>query len=316
MPNRLHWRELTVGIVAAATIALLIFVILFYARVGALHGKKVTLYVVAEGAPGVLEGTEVWLAGQKEGLVKDVTFRPPTVDTSERVLIILDFLESALPSLRKDSYAQIRPGGSPIGTPVISITAGTSPYPQLHEGDTLHERPAPAIANLANDIGSIGPELSALGAATNELASKLDHPVGTIGTLRAEGFPDFPDVKAGMSSMQRRATTGNGTIALAMRGDLRARAMRTMSSADSVKRLLASNRGSLGRFRRDSTLVSKSQHILAELDTLHALITSPIGTLAAVHSDTVLASELQQNKILLKELIADMKKNPMRYIRF
>jgi phospholipid/cholesterol/gamma-HCH transport system substrate-binding protein len=307
---------LTGGIIAVAVIAVLIFVILFYARVGALHGQKVTLYVVTEDAPGVLRGTEVWLAGQKEGLVKDVTFRAASVDTSERVLIILEFLKTALPSVRKDSYAQIRPGGSPIGTPIIYISPGTSPYPQLNDGDTLREKPKPAIANLANDIGSIGPELSALGAATSELATKLDRPVGTIGTFRAEGLPDLPDVKAGVSSLQRRATTGNGSLALATRGNLRARAMHTMSSVDSIRRLVSSNRGSLGRFRRDSSLVAKSKHVLAELDTLQALVTSPIGTLAAVHSDTVLASELHRNRILLNELILDMKKNPMRYIRF
>src|SRR5881275_1789276 len=116
MPHQLHWRELTGGIIAAAAIALLILVVLVFARVGALHGKKVTLYVVTDEAPGVLAGTEVWLAGEKEGVVKDVTFRPVTVDTLERILIITEVLEEALPSVRRDSYAQIRPGGRMIGT--------------------------------------------------------------------------------------------------------------------------------------------------------------------------------------------------------
>src|SRR6476660_4666694 len=110
MPRQLHWSELTAGMVAAAVITALVLVVLFFARVGALHGKKVTLYVVTDDASGVLAGTEVWLAGEKEGLVTDVTFRPPSTDTLERVLVITEVLEEAMPNVRRDSYAQIRPG--------------------------------------------------------------------------------------------------------------------------------------------------------------------------------------------------------------
>src|SRR5947208_16657717 len=106
MPHKLHWRELTGGIIAVIAIALLTVLILLFARVGALHGKKVTLYVVTDDASGVLAGTEVWLSGEKEGLVKEVKFRPSSVDTLERLLIVTEVLKDALPNVRRDSYAQ------------------------------------------------------------------------------------------------------------------------------------------------------------------------------------------------------------------
>jgi hypothetical protein len=65
MPRQHHWRELTGGMIAAAVIAALTIAVLMFARVGGLHGKKVTLYVVTREAPGVLAGTDVWLAGKK-----------------------------------------------------------------------------------------------------------------------------------------------------------------------------------------------------------------------------------------------------------
>lgn len=316
MPHQLHWRELTGGIIAATAIAIVTLVVLLFARVGALHGKKVTLYVVTDEAPGVLAGTEVWLAGNKKGVVTDVTFRPPTTDTLERILIKTDFLRTALSNVRKDSYAQIRPGGRLIGTPIVYISPGTTPYPPLHDGDTLHARPKAAIADLTEDVGSIGPQFAALGAATRELAHKLDGPVGTIGNARTNGFADFPDVKAGAASLNARATTGNGSLARLTRAGLMARASRTMAAADSIKMLVSSNKTNLGRFRRDSTLVTKANHVMAEIDTLRALVTSPVGTIAAVHSDSVLARELDRQHILLQALIRDIKSNPLRYIRF
>ncbi|HEY3134024.1 MAG TPA: MlaD family protein [Gemmatimonadaceae bacterium] len=316
MPHQLHWRELTGGLIAVGVIAALVLVVLVFARVGALHGKKVTLYVVTDEAPGVLKGTEVWLAGEQEGQVKDVSFLPPKVDVSERVLITTEFLKEAMPSVRRDSYAQIRPGGRLIGTPIVYISPGTTASPPLKDGDTIHARQKAAIADLGEDISTVGPEFAALGAATGELANKIDRAVGTLGKARASGFEDAVDIKAGVISLNARVTAGRGTIGSITRSSLAKRATQTMAAADSIRSLASSKKGNIGRFRRDSTLVTKARHVLAELDTLRALVNSPVGTIAAVHSDSVLARQLERQHTLLAELIKDIKANPMRYIRF
>lgn len=316
MPRQIHWRELTVGIIAAAAIAALIVVVLLFARVGALHGKKVTLYVVTSGASGVLPGTEVWLAGGKEGVVTKVAFRPPSTDTSERILITTQFREKAMPSVRKDSYAQIRPGGSIIGAIIINISAGTVGSPPLHDGDTVHTRPKPVIMDLPKDVSTIGPEFAALGAATKKLADMISRPVGTVGNYRTDGLADLPDVRAGATSLTARATRGNGTIAQAMRGDLRARASHAMAAADSIRTLVSSDKGSLGRFRRDTTLVTKAGHVMSQLDSLLTMLSNPVGTIAAAHPDSALVRQLEREHILMAALIKDIKSNPLRYIRF
>jgi len=316
MARQLHWRELTGGIIAAAAIAAVTLAVLLFARVGGVHGKKVTLYVVTAEAPGILAGTEVWVAGQKEGVVKDVTFQPPTAPESERVVITTEFLKEALPSVRRDSYAQIKPGGSMIGTLVVAISPGTPSAAPLGDGDTVYARHRAAVANLSDDIGAVGPQFAALGAATKQLADNINHPVGTIGNYRASGLADLPDVSAGMSSLSARATRGNGTIVRVMQGDIRLRASRAMAAADSIRMLMASNRGSFGRFRADTTLVPNATHVLAELDSLQTLMSDPIGSIAAAHSDSTLTLQLARTHTLLASLIKDAKSHPLRYIRF
>ena len=316
MPHQLHWRELTGGIIAAAAIAAVTLAVLLFARVGGVHGKKVTLYVVTAEAPGILSGTEVWVAGQKEGVVNDVTFQPPTAPESERVVITTEFLKEALPSVRRDSYAQIKPGGSMIGTLVVAISPGTASARPLRDGDTVYARQRAVVANLSDDIGSVGPQFAALGAATKELADKINRPVGTIGNYRASGLADLPDVSAGMSSLSARASNGNGTIGRAMRGDLRLRASRAMAAADSIRTLMSSNKGSVGRFRRDTTFFSNANHILAEIDTLRVLLADPVGSFEAAHSDSTLTIQLTRTHTLLAALIKDAKSHPLRYIQF
>src|SRR6266550_5561829 len=184
MPRQLHWRELTAGIIAVAVIAVLTIATLVFARVGGLHGKKVTLYVVTDAARGVLPGSEVWLAGQEAGRVKNVSFRPPSTDMLERLIIRTEFLESALPSVRQDSYAQIRPSGSLIGKAIVFITAGSPASPRLHDGDTVYTRRKARVGDLATDLASVGPALSLLVAGLSELDTMIKKPAGTIATAR------------------------------------------------------------------------------------------------------------------------------------
>jgi len=316
MPHQLHWRSLRVGIISAVVIAAVVVSVLLFARVGAMHGKKVTLYVVTAEAPGLLAGTEVWLAGQKEGIVTGISFRPPTVPASERILITTQFLADALSSVRRDSYAQIKPGGSMIGTLVVSISPGSMGARPLHDGDTVYSRPSVVVSNLTEDVSSLMPAFNELGAATKELADRIGRPTGTVGAYRTSGFPDLQDVSAGASALSARATGGRGTIARSASASFRARASHAMAAADSLRTLMASNKGSLGRFRRDTTLVTNANHVLAEVDSLRGLLSDPLGSIGGAHPDSALTHQLEQTHILLAALIKDVKANPLRYIRF
>ena len=60
-----------------------------------------------------------------------------------------------------------------------------------------------------------------------------------------------------------------------------------MAGVDSIKALASSNRGNVGRFRRDSTLVPKIRGILAELDSLRALASNPVGTIGRAPNNDV-----------------------------
>src|SRR5437773_11734046 len=80
VPRHLRWSELTGGLIAVGVIAAITLVVLIFARVGALHGKKVALYGVTEEAEGVLTATAHWLAGHKQALVKEMSLPPSPTD--------------------------------------------------------------------------------------------------------------------------------------------------------------------------------------------------------------------------------------------
>jgi hypothetical protein len=56
--------------------------------------------------------------------------------------------------------------------------------------------------------------------------------------------------------------------------------------------------------------------VMAEVDTLRALLANPVGSIAAAHSDTTLGLQLARTHVLLDSLMKDVKAHPFRYISF
>ena len=87
MPPRLSWRKLLPGILALGAVVATALAVLLFAGIGQIRGEKKHVFFLSDQARGVMHGTEVWLAGQKIGLVDRVEFRAPSNDVSGRVII-------------------------------------------------------------------------------------------------------------------------------------------------------------------------------------------------------------------------------------
>src|SRR5687768_8111860 len=310
MPRRLHWTDLRIGIIAAVVIVAVVFATVFFARVGALQGKKVTPFVLADDATGVLPGTHVWLAGKHSGTVRKVEFRVPTSDTTNRLMFTTEFLERDLPYVRRDSWAQVQSGGKLLGTPVVYVAIGSPGARALRDGDTLYSRPKPRVLDVAAQVTDIMPEVRGLMTEVSALNTKISRPVGTIGNYRTQGMPRMAEVAGGMSRIGSKMNAKGGTAGRFMSGNLMERASIVMARVDSLKLLASSGEGSIGRFRRDTTLMKTAMGLSAELDSLRAQAKGFAGP------DTALKVELAKRRVLMDELIADMKSNPTRYINF
>jgi hypothetical protein len=296
-------------LISAAAVIALVLATLIFARVGALHGKKVTLYVLADDATGVLAGTEVWLAGKHSGTVKEVTFRASGGDTVDRLVIRTEFLAGDLSHVRRDSWAQITSGGKLLGTPTVYVAPGSVNSPALRDGDTIRSRPKPKVFDVASQVTKVGPEFRGLMTEVGELNKKLSRPVGTIGKFRTQGMPAMGAATERMSRIGGKLSgSRSGTIGLAMSGGLREKASRVMAAVDSMMTLMSSDKGSVGRFRRDTTLMTTAKGVVAELDSLRAR--SKFGR------DSALTIALARRRVLMDSLITDIKKNPLRYIHF
>ncbi|MEO6863972.1 MAG: MlaD family protein [Gemmatimonadaceae bacterium] len=314
MPRADHWSQLKVGILVFIGIVAAVVAVMTFARIGALHGNTTRLYMVTDMASGVLDGTEVRLAGQKVGLVRSVELRPPSSDTSERVLIAMDVLNPYLKYIRRNSDVQIRPGGRLIGSPVVYIGMGTSHAPGLDSGDTLRAKSQLEARSGISDASSLGDSVTGIAATVTEVKSEFDTTIHDVVGLTKLSQRQAEAVHMALDNFSDRALASRGSIARILRDSarLRAQATRVSALADSIG-AAANGTGEIGRFRRDSTLVLQARRTMASVADLRARVARYTGGSA---DGTALAKQLDRANAQLDSVVQDAKRHPLRYIAF
>jgi phospholipid/cholesterol/gamma-HCH transport system substrate-binding protein len=317
MPSSSSWRELVPGLVLTFVLTATVWGVLRYAQVGALRGDKMELMAPVAGARGIMKGTDVWLDGYRVGKVKGVEFQPITADTTARLVVRLDVLRKFAPLIRRDSYAQIRSGGTLIGSPVVFIAAGTNAAPALRDGDTLRTQPQIDKEGITSQLALASRHFPEILSNVRVIGAQLDGANGTMGAFMGGDNAQFEVVSARAGAVARKIGDGRGTVALALRdGGVMARASGLMASADTLRALLASERSVAGRFRRDSTLLRDVRALLDEVSIVRAQLAEPRGTAGRALHDAAAYDQLAKLERELSALMADIKRRPLRYVVF
>jgi hypothetical protein len=172
---------------------------------------------------------------------------------------------------------------------------------------------------VTSDAALASRELPGILANVKLLAAQLRTAEGTLGALGLNpGGAELSRIQATSERLINQLSDSTGSIRLALKGRsaLTARAMQSMARVDSVRRLLASDAHSLGRFRRDSSLLGEVGRVRDELATVQQLAASPNGTIGRARSDSIIIRNVHRDLAAVDSLFADIKQHPLRYIVF
>jgi phospholipid/cholesterol/gamma-HCH transport system substrate-binding protein len=319
MPRKASWRELVIGLVSCAAIVGLSFCVLVFARVGQLHGSTFRLYALTGEARGVIRGSEVWLGGQKVGVVKNIDFMPPGRPVTERLLITMEVLSNAREGIRHNSTAQVRSGGTLISSPVVYLTIGTTASTAVASGDTVRTLPQSDMETMTSEFAIASRDFPAIISNIKLLNDQLHSVNGTLGAMGIEhGGVELAQARRQSMRVATKLSKPRGTIGAAFtsQGALIDRARRVMARADSVRTIIAAKNTSLGRFRSDSALMREVADIRNELDILQARMKSPTGTIGRVRADSALFDAIARAQREMTLIMADVRRRPLRYIHF
>lgn len=306
MPPRLSWSNLLPGLIALTVLVSSVVGILLFAGVGKVKGDTVRLHVLTGKAHGVMAGTEVWLFGQKVGVVKDVSFRRPSLDTAGRVVLGIDVREDDMAAIRRDAPVSIRTGANVMGPMVVHIGAGSPATPGVREGDTLRAEASTGFQTASAKLTDATAQVPALMSDARTVMSQVRGRQKTIDGIMSG------EVAALRTNVARvRAGMSGANVAEPMRA-----ARLALARADSIRSLLGSGASSYGRFRRDSTLLNTIASVRDDVADLRARLASSDGNLERWRTDSAIVRSLADVQREMTLLFDDVKKRPMRYFQF
>jgi uncharacterized protein Smg (DUF494 family) len=309
------WRKLTGGIVALVAMIGGALAIITFARVGSLRGDTYTAYIVADQASGILKGTDVWLQGQKVGVVQGVGFRALATDSAVQTVLQMEVLSPYKQFIRKDSRVEFKPGSTYLGAQVVALRIGSHTAPVLEAGDTLTRVSVidPEVrSNELTEAGQDFPEIvSSLRAIGNDL-SKTQTQFGSLG----EHSSGLHLIMTHVAQFEKRNAGRKGMLSLLARDNALAKSARlVITRADSLLEI-TQEPGTLKQFKADTGLRAALAGTRAQLDSVRIRISREDGAAGRFVSDNALQSDLRALSDEITRTLANFSRRPERYSPF
>ncbi|HEU4436158.1 MAG TPA: MlaD family protein [candidate division Zixibacteria bacterium] len=281
----IRWGSLKLGIVVLVALGLLLWASLMGGGSSVLRPKN-TVKTWFPALSGLVVGSPVWINGVEVGQVSEIALDKLVAEG--KIEISMGINRKYWNLLRQDSKARLGTVGL-LGDKYVEIIAGTAGSPELKSGDfILGERPV----DLASTLSST-PELlknaDRLLVRLTAIADQIDAGRGSIGKL----FRDDRFYVESRDAMTRiKELSGNLNATQKKVGD------RLASLAANLDSLASAMKGTA-----------------VKMDTFFTRVEKGEGSLGLLSSDDKLYREAQQTLTEMKRLLADIQKNPKKYVK-
>lgn len=304
-------RPLYGGLLIAGVVAVAVF-IFFLEDVRDLFHRTYTIVALVPDAPGLGTGSPVWVGGREVGEVKRVGFMPVAADTLGRVWVSLSLPTRVQEQVRADSRVRLT-STSVIGERVVDILPGTLAAPILAPGDTLRIRARPTAEGVTRRAGVVRGQLDTLLVTVRELTPVAQ---ARLGALQAS-FARLDGARLEVERM-RADLRANPGAALLRDPEFTASLERAQRHAAEIPAAVAQ----LGeQFRGTGELGPAWIRLQARADTLRTQLTAAEAMLGGTdgfvgrfQQDAALRNAIQGARAALDSLVAEARRNPLRFV--
>jgi len=282
--------DILVGVVIVLGLLIGIVGSVWLARGGLSKGYP--LYAKFAWGAGLKTGAPVWVSGAAVGYVSAVNFRP---DGS----LLTELRITSSQPIPKQSPASVVPNGI-FGDVAVNFTPRAAGARYV-EGDTVVSGPASAgIAQLTAKADSITTSVAALTSAMNKEL------------VAGGGLADLRMTLAGTNKLMGQLSAIAATQSMQLTETMTS-LRRATSSIDSVK--IDSTLTNLRAASGNMTALTQSLDSTARtLNQIVAKVDSGNGSAAKLLNDPALYNDIHSLLGRMDSLVADIKKNPKRYI--
>jgi phospholipid/cholesterol/gamma-HCH transport system substrate-binding protein len=333
----LAWSELKIGIVAVVAIGMAVMFVIAVGGQGGFSWEQYELVTKFPDVKGLKGGAVVRVAGVEVGKVDEVTL------TGSEVEVRLKVNEENKSRITENSRATIG-SLSLLGEPVIDILPSTQGR-QLQDGDFLPAGRAPGqladvaegatqalhqVTGIMQDIrsgkGTVGKlftddqiykEVNGLIESAGVVASELARGKGTMGMLVRDpaAYTRLNNALGYLQDSLQRINAGEGSLGKLLNEDALAKNLTSATANfDQIGARLNRNDNTMGRLLTERELYDKFTSLTGRIDALTEALQKGEGSAGQFLKDKQLYDHLNSAASEMRQLIADIRKDPKKYL--
>jgi phospholipid/cholesterol/gamma-HCH transport system substrate-binding protein len=333
----LAWSELKIGLLSIAALAMASILIFLLSGEGGFVWQRYSVKTVFRDIAGLKEGAPVRVAGVEVGSVSDLNFIGDQVEVTMEVneehrLRITTASRAVLGSVSLLGEAAVDISASSQGTPIPEwgyIPAGPQPRTIAEVGAIATEGIEEAtklLQDIRNGRGTIGrfftdeavyKDFNALVLSLDRVASNIASGRGTLGKLTND--PTLHNELAAavndLNTITTRIRNGEGSLGKLLNDPAMATSLTaTTQNLETVTGRLNRGEGTAGKLLTDTALYERFTSVAQRLDTLTTNLNAGEGTAGQLLRDKQLYENMNQTVGELRELIAEIRKDPKKYL--
>lgn len=311
------WDQLKVGALIITALLVLGVAIYKIGKASNLFSRRYELVSFVSNASGLRVGGSVLVSGQLAGTIKDIQFLPVDYDTTRNLKLVLSLDRDLQSQVRSDSKARVRTLGL-LGDKVVDISSGTPRFASLQDGDTVRLDPSLDYDQVLAQAAGAVDDMVGLAQDLRSITGGIVRGEGTVGQLVTNRalYNELTGTLERANTMLGRLQNSNGTIGKLLDDPtLYYRLTNVIASTDSLVVSLNQQNGTVGRLLRDTTLYVNLIGITKGADSLMKALTNGQGTASKLLNDQTLYDELNKLVRDLSTVLADVRKDPSRYMK-
>ena len=333
----LAWSELKIGLLSIAALAMASTLIFLLSGEGGFAWQRYSVKTVFRDIAGLKEGAPVRVAGVEVGSVSDLNFIGDQVEVTMEVneehrSRITTQSRAVLGSVSLLGEAAVDISASSQGTPIPEwgyIPAGPQPRTIAEVGAVATEGIEEAtklLQDIRNGRGTIGrfftdeavyKDFNALVLSLDRVASNIAAGRGTLGKLTNDPtlHNELSAAVNDLNTITTRIRNGEGSLGKLLNDPAMATSLTaTTQNLETLTGRLNRGEGTAGKLMSDTALYERFTSVAQRLDTLTTNLNAGEGTAGQLLRDKQLYENMNQTVGELRELIAEIRKDPKKYL--
>ena len=334
----LAWSELKIGLLALTAVAVAATVIFLLSGEGGFFWQRYTLKAKFNDVSLLKAGAPVRVAGVAVGAVSDLQFVGAEVE-------VTFYLSKEMQSRVTDQSIAYIGSVSLLGEGALDISPSLTGTPIPEGGYVKTKRTPGQLADVAEsatqglkeatllikDIregkGTVGKlftddklyrEIQGFVDAAETVATNLEKGRGTAGKLLNDEavYKELEASLVNLRALTDKLNRGEGSLGKLFNDPALADSLAsTGKNLETLTTRLNNGEGTAGKLLTDDALYKRLDQLTARLDTLTTDLSAGKGTAGALLKDQQLYDNLNAAASELRGLVADIRKDPQKYLR-